>query len=219
MIDALPRRAFFRFEFPIHYVAQTPAIDGVMRKWTAKYLLPPLVELEGKPAFADVYAAWNEDCLLVAFDVPERRGTLHCDPAGWWKHDGIRVCVDTRDARDVKRATRFCHFFYLLPTGGGSNRKQPVVGMHRMSRAKEPPPNVDVSRIRVGVQIERRGYSLEAAIPTACLNGWDPAEHPRIGFFYKVKDSHHGDQHLTVDDELGWNVDPSTWATAVLFRG
>lgn len=219
MIGALPRRAFFRFEFPIYYVAQTPAIDGVMRKWTAKYLLPPLVELEGEPAFADVYAAWNEDCFLVAFDVPERRGTLHCDPAGWWKHDGICVCVDTRDARDVKRATRFCHFFYLLPTGGGSNRGQPVVGWHRMSRAKEPPPNVEVSRIKVGVQVERRGYSLEAAIPTACLNGWDPAEHPRIGFFYKVKDSHHGDQHLTVDDELGWNVDPSTWATAVLFRG
>ena len=87
-----------------------------------------------------------------------------------------------------------------------------------MSRAKEPPPSVDVSRIKVGVQIDRRGYSLEAAIPATCLNGWDPAEHSRIGFFYKVKDTHHGAQHLTVDDDLGWNVDPSTWATAVLAR-
>ena len=130
----------------------------------------------------------------------------------------MRVCVDTRDARDIKRATRFCHFFYLLPTGGGAGGKQPVVGFHRMSRAKEPPPSVDVSRIKVGVQIDRRGYSLEAAIPATCLNGWDPAEHSRVGFFYKVKDTHHGAQHLTVDDDLGWNVDPSTWATAVLVR-
>jgi hypothetical protein len=215
MIEVLPRRALFRFEFPIHYRAGPVPIDGSMRKWTAKHLLPPLIELEDRPAFADVYAAWNQDYLFVAFDVPDRRGALHCDRDAWWKHDGVRVCIDTRDARDIKRATRFCHFLYLLPTGGGSGN-QPVVGVHRMSRAKEPPPNVDVRRIKVGAQIERRGYALEAAIPAACLNGWDPAEHPRIGFFYKVKDTCHGAQHLTVDDELGWNVDPSTWATAVL---
>lgn len=218
MIAALPRRAFFRFELPIHYLERTPPMDGGMRKWTADYLLPPLVELEDESAFADVYAAWNEDHLIVAFDVPDRGGAPRCDPASWWKLDGLRLCVDTRDTREIKRATRFCHYFYLLPTGGGSNRKQPVVGLHRMSRAKEPPPNVDVSRIKVGVQIERRGYALEAAIPATCLNGWDPAEHPRIGFFYKVKDVHHGAQHLTVDDELGWNMDPGTWATAVLVR-
>lgn len=218
MIDALPRRAFFRFEFPVRYVSGARPVDGSMRKWTAEYLLPPLVELEEEPAFADVYAAWNEEHLFVAFDVTERRGAPQCDTTSWWKKDGLRLCVDTRDARDIKRATRFCHFFYLLPTGGGTSGKQPVVGFHRMSRAKEPPPNIDVSRIKLGVQIERRGYSLEAVIPAACLNGWNPAEHPRLGFFYKVKDIYHGAQHLTVDDELGWNVDPSTWATAVLVR-
>jgi hypothetical protein len=36
--------------------------------------------------------------------------------------------------------------------------------------------------------------------------------------FYKVKDTQRGDQHLSVDDELGWNVDPSTWATGVLVK-
>ena len=65
---------------------------------------------------------------------------------------------------------------------------------------------------------KRRSYSLEVAIPAACLSGWDPVEHPRIGFFYKVKDTCCGDQHLTADDDLGWNVDPSTWATGVLTR-
>ncbi|MFQ5806710.1 MAG: sugar-binding protein [Phycisphaerae bacterium] len=218
MIDALPRRALFRFELPVRYLRHTPPMNGSMRKWTRKYLLPPLVELEDEPAFADAYAAWNEEHLFVAFDVPERRGPLRSDPTNWWKKDGLRVCVDTRDARDIKRATRFCHFFYFLPTGGGTSGRQPVVGLHRMSRAKEPPPNVDVSRIQIGVQTDRRGYALEAAIPAACLNGWDPAEHPRLGFFYKVKDTYHGSQHLTVNDELGWNVDPSTWATAVLVR-
>jgi hypothetical protein len=218
MLDSVSKRAFFQFEIPIHYCARTPRIDGDVSKWGNTYLVPPLVELEGSEPFADVYWAWNEDALFVAFDVPERQGPLRCDPVHWWKEDGVRICVDTRDARDIKRATRFCHFFYVLPVGGGPKRTQPIVGLHRMSRAKEPPPAVDVARVQVAARIGRRGYALEVGIPGACLNGWDPAEHPRIGFFYKIKDTALGDQHLTVDDELGWNVDPSTWATGVLTR-
>jgi len=218
MLNELPKRAFFRFEFPIRHIARPPHIDGSMRKWSEKYLLPPLAELEEVEVFADVYAAWCEEHLFVAFDVPQRRGVPRCDVEKWWKHDGLRLCIDTRDARDVKRGTRFCHFFYLLPTGGGGDRKQPVVGLHRMSRAKAPAPGVDVGKIKLGVQIERTGYSMEAAFPAACLNGWDPRDHRRIGFFYKVSDMHHGDQHLSADDESGWNVDPSTWATAVLVK-
>lgn len=218
MLSDLPKRAFFRFEFPIHYIQKPPVIDGSPRKWKSEYLLPPLVELDDEEVFADVYAAWNEAGLYVAFDVPQRRSAPRCDADQWWKHDGIRLCVDTRDARDIKRATRFCHLFYLLPTGGGANRRLPLAGLHRMSRSKEPPPPIDVGKIKLGVQIDRAGYTLEAALPASCLNGWDPHEHSRIGFYYKVKDLQLGDQHLTVDDELGWNVDPSTWATAVLKR-
>lgn len=219
MLDALPRRAFFRFEIPLHYQARALRMDGDLAKWKSKFRLPSLIELEAdKSPFAEVYAAWNEDHFFVAFDV-RQEGPLQCDPQQWWKKDGLRLCLDTRDARDNKRGTRFCHFFYLLPAGGGSNRKQPVVGLHRMSRAKESPPPADPAQILVGAHIERnRGYFLEAALPAACLNGWNPAEHPRIGLFYKVKSQLHGGQHLTVTDELGWNVDPSTWATGVLTR-
>jgi hypothetical protein len=72
--------------------------------------------------------------------------------------------------------------------------------------------------IKVAAQIGRQGYSLEVALPGACLHGWDPVEHPRIGVYYKVKDTQLGSQHLSADDELGWNVDPSTWATGVLVK-
>ncbi len=218
MIELLPHRAFFRFEFPLHYLPRTPTIDGNIRKWDARYQLPGLVEIDGTSPFADVYAAWNEDNFFAAFDLPYRSARLQCDAKQWWKKDGVRLCIDTRDARDVKRATRFCHFFYILPTGGGAAGKSPIVGTHRMSHAKEPPPAVDVSQIRCAVHVQRVGYAIEVAIPTRCLQGWDPAEHPRIGLFYKIKDLEQGAQHLTVDDELGWNQDPGTWATAVLTR-
>jgi hypothetical protein len=218
MLEQIPRRAFFAFELPIHHLARPPRIDGDLSKWGRKYLVPPLVELEGQEPIADVYWGWHEDGFYAAFDVPNRGGRLHCDPKQWWKFDGLRLCLDTRDARDIKRATRFCHFFYLLPTGGGPDGRRPVVGTHRMSRAKEPPPPVDLALIKVAAQVERGGYRLEVALPVACLHGWDPIEHPRIGVFYKVKDAHLGSQHLSVDDELGWNVDPSTWATGVLVK-
>lgn len=195
-----------------------PRIDGDIAKWGPGYLAPPLIEIEGRSPIADIYWAWHEEFFIAAFDVPNRTGSLQCDPQSWWKGDGLRLCIDTRDARDAKRATRFCHFFYCLPIGGGRDKQQPIVGTHRMSRAKEPPPAVDVSLIQVAAHVERRRYSMEIAIPAACLAGWDPTEHPRIGVFTKVKDTSLGEQHLSVDDELGWNVDPSTWASAVLVK-
>jgi hypothetical protein len=218
MLAPVPRRAFFQFEFPIRYVPRLPHADGDLRKWRPEYLVPPLVTLEDQEPFADVYWAWHADGLAVAFDVPGRTRPLHADPVHWWKQDGVRICIDTRDARDVRRATRFCHFFYVLPAGSGGRGAQPLVGLHRMSRAKEPPPPVDVGLVRAATRVQRRGYALEVVIPAACLHGWDPVEHPRIGVFYKIKDLQHGSQHLSVDDELGWNVDPSTWATGVLAR-
>lgn len=218
MLDVLSKRAFLRFELPIHRIERPPPVDGRVEKWKKQHRVPPLIELEGVRPLAEVFWAWNEDGFYAAFHVPSRPGPPVCDVQQWWKKDGLRLCIDTRDARDNKRATRFCHLFYMLPLGGGPRGQDPVVGLHRMSRAKEPPAAIDVSRICVAAAVSRRGYSLEVAIPAACLNGWNPAEHPRIGVFYKVKDLALGSQTLTVGDELGWNVDPSTWATGVLVR-
>lgn len=217
MLSIFPKRAWFHFEIPLRYRAPRP-IDGDLGKWDAHHLVPPLVVLEDRDPLADVYWAWNEEGIVVAFDVPGRTTPLRCDPVHWWKLDGVRICIDTRDTRDAKRATRFCHFFYVLPTGGGPQHTRPIVGAHRMSRAKEHAPRADAARVRVAVHVGRRGYGMEVGIPAACLHGWDPAEHPRIGFFYKIKDTQLGAQHLTVPDDLGWNVDPSTWARGVLVR-
>ncbi|MBN2447968.1 MAG: hypothetical protein JXO22_14650 [Phycisphaerae bacterium] len=217
MLDALPTRAFFHFEFPILHMPRLPMVDGNISKWHQKYMLPSLAELD-EECFADVYAAWNADGLVLAFDVPERHARLQSDTTHWWKQDGLRICVDTRDARDLRRGTRFCHFFYVLPTGGGPDQSAPVVASHRLSRARENPPAVDTSKIKVAVQRQRGRYAIELFLPAACLHGWDPAEHERIGIYYKIKDLQHGVQHLTVTDDFGWNADPSTWASALLLR-
>lgn len=216
MLELIPRRALFRYELPIRRLARAPRIDGDVRKWSAEHLVPPLVEIEGKRPVADVYWGWNEEFFAVAFDVPDRRAFPEVDTEQWWKRDGFRLCLSTRDVIDARRGTRFCHFFYFLAVGGGRDRSKPIVGHTKLSRSKEPPPVVDVSQVHVASIVDRRRVMLEALIPASCLNGWDPADHPRVGVFYKVRDGQVGDQHLTVGDDLGWNSDPSTWATGLL---
>lgn len=215
MLEFVPARTFFRFAFPLQHIARPPRLDGSLKGWERRFLLPQLTEVESEQSFAEVYAGWGDDGLYVALRVAEHSGPHRCDPAEWWKYDGLRLCVDTRDARDNKRATRFCHFFYFAPVGGGRDRRAPLAGVHRISRAKEPPPAIDAGLLRVACHVSNHGYVLEARVPAACLNGWDPAEHPRIGLFYKVKDGERV-QTLSIADDLGWNVDPSTWATAIL---
>ncbi|MFQ5591918.1 MAG: hypothetical protein ACE5HE_12200, partial [Phycisphaerae bacterium] len=164
-------------------------------------------------------ACWNETGIGIACRVRGKRKPLRCDPVRFWAGDNLRLCTDMRDARNVKRATRYCQQFYFLPAGGGARGDEPVAGVNKIKRAREEAPPVAAELIEVASGVRASGYSLAAFIPAECLSGFDAAEHPRIGFYYIVEDSEHGQQYLTVGDDLYWYVDPSTWATAVLARG
>ncbi|HUU83696.1 MAG TPA: hypothetical protein VM243_09350 [Phycisphaerae bacterium] len=218
MTGLVPNRLLFDFELPLRYRKVPPSVTGALDEWDDGFLLPDLCRLDGRAAFAPVYAAWNEDGIYVATRVTGKRRSLICNPKAFWKSDHLRVCIDTRDARANKRATRFCHQFYLLPAGGGPKGDRPAGGSHKIQRAREDAPSAPPGRVRVGAQVDSTGYTLDAHIPSDCLNGFDPVEHPRIGFYYILEDHDHGQQYLTVGDDLYWYVDPSTWATGVLTR-
>ncbi len=214
----VPNRLLFNFEFPLHYLCNAPALDGRASAWSDEFLLPTLGEIDGRKEFADVWAGWNESGLYIACRVTGRKSALRCDPRSFWTGDNLRLCTDMRDARSAKRATRFCRQFYFLPTGGGPRKDQPVAGVNPFQRAKEPAPRIDAQRLLVASRITRDGYTLEAHVPAECLSGFDPAEHPRIGFYYILEDMDLGQQYLTIGDDLYWYVDPSTWATTVLTK-
>ena len=216
MTDLIPNRFLFAFEFGLRYRPTMPPIDGRLTGWTDTELLPRLSEVDGRQDFADVWGCWNEGGLAIACRVTGKRRPLRCAPGSFWAGDNLRLCTDMRDARSVKRATRFCQQFYFLPTGGGPRGNGPVAGVNKIKRAREDAPPVPVEQILIASQVTRKGYTLEACIPTECLHGFDPAEHPRIGFYYILEDGDHGQQYLTVGDNLYWYIDPSTWATAVL---
>lgn len=216
MTGLIPNRFLFSFEFPLHYRSDPPVVDGDLADWADAEMLPKLGEIDGQRDFADVRACWNETGLYLACRVTDKHRPLRCDPRRFWLGDNLRVCTDMRDARTVKRATRFCQQFYFLPTGGGANKKAPVAGVSKIQRAREDAPAIHADRIAVASHVTPTGYTLEAHLPAECLSGFDPVEHPRIGLYYMLQDGDHGQQYLTVGDDLYWHVDPSTWPTAVL---
>lgn len=214
----VPNRFLFDFEFPLAYRSRLPRIDGDVSDWTPNELLPRLGAIDGRPDFAEVWTCWNESGIAVAAHVSDKKKSLRCDPARFREGDNLRLCTDMRDARTNRRATRFCQHFYFLPTSGGSSGKSACAGAVKLERAREDAPVASGSSIEVASKVTRTGYSLEAFIPAETLSGFDPDQHSRIGFYYMIEDADHGQQYLTVGDDLNWYVDPSTWATAILHR-
>ncbi len=96
------------------------------------------------------------------------------------------------------------------------NRQFPATGTGTFQRAREEPPPIPTHLIRVASHVETDAYSMEAMIPAECLVGFEPHEHARMGFYYMLEDTDHGQQFLTVGDDLLWYADPSTWARATL---
>lgn len=218
MSQLVPNRFLFKFEYPIHRCAKKPAIDGNVDAWDAKFLLPALHEADGEEGFGDVYAAWDDDGLYVACGVDGKTRQPRCDVTQFWKSDNLRLMIDLRDTRGIRRATRFCRQFYLLPAGAGKNGKGPVAGGAPIHRATEAAPTISPGRIPIASVITKTGYTLTAHLPASLLDGFDPAENPRIGFFYMIEDAELGQQSLTIGDDLNWWIDPSTWPTAVLTK-
>ncbi len=258
MSALVPNRFLIDLEFPLRFRPRPPRLDGSLAGWGAAELLPRLGAMDGLRDFADVWACWNDDGLYVACRVEGKKSPPKCDPKAYWHSDHLRLCTDMRDARDIRRASRYCQQFYFLPAGGlaaadrgasggrggvdgGTSRGRggasrgatnsgggagrgasgdaaPVAGSAKFQRAKENAPAMDDRALHVASHVFPGGWQLEAHIPASVLSGFDPAEHPRIGFFTMVEDREHGQQPLTIGDDLYWYVDPSTWATAVLTK-
>ena len=68
-------------------------------------------------------------------------------------------------------------------------------------------------------QVKADGYKLECFIPAEAMMGYEPGEHPRLGFTYAVIDRELGEQTFSVGRPMPYHEDPSLWATLELVRG
>ncbi|HPF39892.1 MAG TPA: hypothetical protein P5081_01955 [Phycisphaerae bacterium] len=216
-MDALiPNRFLIKPELALFHFADAPPLNGDIAKWPDAAKLPALCELDNQKPFADIYAGWNDQGIYIGVSVRGRSVALSCDASQFWKGDNVRVMTDMRDTRNIRRATRFCQHFFLLPASDDSRR--PVAGGAKVQRATEESPIASANDLVIGSKIRKDGYDLTALLAADALNGFDPDENPRIGLFIIVEDLELGQQSLSVGDDMNWHVDPSVWPTAMLRR-
>jgi len=189
--------------------------DGGLRL-SETYALPCFGALEGKTRFADVRAAWSGEGLAFEVSVSGKKQPLWCRSTRLEDSDGLQLWIDTRGAHNIHRASRFCHRFVFLPCGAGARMDQPVAAMAPIHRAKDNPKPVDPKCLRVLAQVRWEGYRLQALIPSSALTGFDPTDHPRLGFTYAIVDRELGWQTFTVGPEFPIVEDPSLWGTLEL---
>ena len=218
MPHRVPKRRYFNFAFPCRYRRTAPEIDGLLRDWHRRFLVPDLMAVEGQSSYADVYLAWNDEGLYLAVNVKGKANPITIEPVQFWDADCFEIWLDMRDARTMHHAGRYCHQFVFLPAGGGGDGASPEARPIDITRGPGEGRVCDPEILSVAVRKTKQGYAMEAAIPTEALHGFDPVEHPRLGFTYHLNDTHLGAQWWSVDRRFRFHDNPSMWGTAVLTR-
>lgn len=216
MSALVPPEFLFHFAFDVPRIDRLPRSGKRLLNLPPACILPPVTDLSGRPRFGELRIAWNDHGLGIAVEVEGKLDPPECDPQRPGQTDGLRVWIDTRNTQSIHRASRFCHQFEMLPTGGGESSDEAVVTQHPIARATEEPPLVDSELLPVQSTITGTGYRLEAWLPADALIGFDPASQDRLGFFFALNDLELGLQTLSIGAEFPFASDPSLWSTLQL---
>lgn len=213
----VPHRFLFRVAYPCPYVKKMPLTDDDrLLELPVECRIDNFAAMDDKRNFANVHLAWNELGLGVQVEVRGKENPAVGDVARPRSSDGITLWLDTRDARTSHRATRYCHQFHFLAAGGGSEHDEPAFVQTKINRALEDAAFAPTGSVPVRVASRKNGYLLEAFVPALAIHGYDPEQHPRLGFFYSVRDDELGDQVLSVGPEFPFWEDPTLWSVLEL---
>lgn len=206
----LPARLLFRFAASCRYVGRRWSRDGI--DLSAEYRLPDLHSLEvGMPGFADVRMGWNEQGLLFSVWMPISRPLPSKRTRDDRGGDEISLWIDTRDVHDVHRATRYCHRFYIEIMG-----RHVQASIAPIQNARGKPKEIDESLLCALLVADSDKQRIDVFIPAAAMTGYDPVEHPRLGFNYVVRHQSWGEQMFSNGSPLPYRTDPSLWGTLEL---
>lgn len=173
-------------------------------------------ELAGRQKFAQVRLAVGADALFLQCDVQGKRQLPWCRDSRLEDSDVLHVWIDTRNTRDVQRATKYCSRFGLLPMGSGPKADLPYIGWVPIQRAKDNPPQPPWNLMTIRSRIAEGVYRMVAAIHFDALHGIDPNDFPIVGFYFAVIDREQGWQSLSVAPDGAVVENPSLWAQLVL---
>ena len=218
-MSLVPHRFLFRVTYPCRAIKGIPTQDADrLLDLPEECRIDNFAAMDERRNFADVRLAWNDFGLAVQVDVQGKEQEPQGSASRPRASDGVTLWIDTRDARTSHRATRYCHQFYFLPTGGGPDADDPVFGQAKINRALQDAPLCNASDVPFRRTRTKHGYIIEAFLPAAVLHGFDPEQNPRLGFYYSVRDAELGEQDLSVGADFPFWEDPSLWSVLELVR-
>lgn len=199
--------------------AESPAAEstsGAKPGATAEAANPESAESAVGPL--DTRIAWSEDGLTFQFVLRGKLRRPYCRLSDLEHSDGIEIYVDTRNTKNVHRATRYCHRFVFLPGGGGPGEKDPYGSMLKINMARGEPATIGAYQPHVECKLSSTGYRLTCHLSRQYLEGWSPSEQPEVGLFFHLRDAELGHICLAYDKQLPVGEDPSLWPTAFLAK-
>ena len=206
----------FRFSVPCRSTNKEWSVTEGL-ELTAKYAIPSFQsELGERQPFADLRVAWSEHGIVFNLQVRGKKQSPWCRESRLDESDGLRLWIDTRDTHNVHRASRFCHQFVFLPQGEGAKLENPVAELLNIARAKDNPKQPTRGALQVRSEKRVDGYLLQGFVPATAITGYDPSEHPKLGFYYAITDRELGWQTLSLGSEYPFQSDPSLWGTLEL---
>jgi hypothetical protein len=217
MADAV---LLFRFSVPLKWRVTL---------WTAKgadlpeeCAIPCFAQLDQKKLFAELRGGWNDSGLAFALRVTGKKEAIWRNEKTPTAGDGLQLFIDTRDTHNIHRASRYCHRFAFMPlasgAGGTKQLQDSLAAQLAINRARESPKPVERGVLQVISKRIETGYQLDTFLPAAALTGFDPAEHPKLGFHYLVSDRELGEQTFAVSTAFPSDDDPSLWGTLELVK-
>jgi len=211
-----PKPFLYRFRFPCEYAAaNTTVLDETYQLPNVNWLED--ADLQGKLPY-DFRAGWNENGLFFSLTVSGKKQSLWCRTSQPDESDGIQICLDTRNIKDIHRASRFCHRLFFMPIGGGRDQSHPTAFWLPIHRAKEHPNSIDLSQIKMQSNVSAGGYQLHVFLPGKVLTGFEPVEYPNLGFHFVVMDREYGNSYYLVAPPLPHDQDPSLWGTLTMVK-
>lgn len=215
----LAPRFLFQFSIPLH--RKQPLWGPKGAQLDESYRLPDLAALDAGTAnqerpFADVRMAWDTTGVAITLSVRGKQQPLWCRESRLEDSDGLVVWIDTRATHNVHRATKFCHSFIFLPSGGGRQSDEALADQMLINRARENARPVRPRELQATSKVVKDGYDLAAFMPAVALGGYDPANHRSLGFTYAVIDRELGLATFANGPAFPFGEDPSCWATLEL---
>ncbi|PCI77774.1 hypothetical protein COB21_02570 [Candidatus Aerophobetes bacterium] len=174
-------------------------------------VLPSMDVFEKEKDFAKLWWSVSSDGIRVLIDVdkPLEKVFFPHQERG----DSVELFIDTRDNKNSKVVTQYCHHFVILPEEKEEKSVFEVTRFH-VYHTRE---FVDTSLSELKKEIKKKRYKLSLFLPKQMLFGFDLENYTRIGFTYRINGFNKEPQHFVLSGEK-YNIaaHPHLWGSFLI---